>query len=104
MQMKKRGALRRKLRDSTRIKSCADRFGVVGDQTRLKICYLLCRHPELAVSDIAQILNAPISTVSHSLKQLKRIHAVVNRRREKQIFYGLSQDPFTQVLRSQLLD
>lgn len=103
MQMRKMKALRQELQDNTKIKACADRFGVVGDCTRLKICYLLCHYPELPVSEIAKILNAPISTVSHSLKKLKEIHAVVNRRSEKEIFYSLSRHQFAKILKDQLL-
>jgi len=103
MQMKKMDKLLRELQDSKRIKTCAQRFGVTGDETRLKICYLLCHYPELSVSQIANILKAPISTISHSLRKLQAIHVVENRRQAKQIFYCLCQNEFAHVLKSQLL-
>lgn len=96
-------ALRKELQDNKRIKTCADKFGVTGDETRLKICYLLCHYPELSVSQIADILNAPISTVSHSLKKLKAIHIVENRHRAKQVLYSLSQNRFAAMVKDQLL-
>lgn len=103
MQMMTRKALLKELRDNKRIKTCADKFGVAGDETRLKICYLLCHYPELSVSQIADILNAPISTVSHSLKKLKAIHMVENHRRAKQVLYSLSQNRFAAMVKDQLL-
>lgn len=95
--------LRKELQDNKKIKACADKFGVTGDETRLKICYLLCHYPELSVSQMADILNAPISTISHSLKKLKTIHMVENRRKAKQVLYSLSQNQFATVVKSQLL-
>lgn len=103
MQMIKK-LLQEELKDNAKIKACADRFGVTGDPTRLKICYLLCHYPELAVSEIAETIDAPISTVSHSLKKLKAIHVVENRRRAKEILYSLGQNRFVSLLKNQLLE
>lgn len=104
MQMNQRQLLQEELKDNAKIKACAERFGVTGDPTRLKICYLLCHYPELAVSEIAETIEAPISTVSHSLQKLKAIHVVENRRRAKEIFYSLGQNKFVSLLKNQLLD
>lgn len=104
MQMKRRKFLRQELRDNAKINACATRFGVTGDQTRLKICYLLCHYPELAVSEIAETIDAPISTVSHSLKKLKAIHVVENRRRAKEVLYFLGENKFVSLLKNQLLE
>lgn len=104
MQIKKQGFLKKELQDSRKIEACAKRYGVAGDPTRMKICYLLCHYPELSVSQIAEIIGAPISTISHSLTKLKEIHAVVNRRSAKEVFYSLSQDQFTGMLKKQLLE
>lgn len=104
MQMNKRKLLRKELQDNAKIKACSDRFGITGDPTRLKICYLLCHYPELTVSEIAETISAPISTISHSLKKLKTIHVVENRRRAKEVLYSLGQNKFVSVLKSQLLE
>lgn len=104
MQMMVRKALRKELQDNKRIKICADKFGVTGDETRLKICYLLCHYPELSVSQIADILNAPVSTISHSLKRLKAIHIVENRRKTREVLYSLSNNQFALVIKNQLLE
>ena len=104
MQMKDTQTIQKELQDNTMIKQCCERFGTTGDLTRMKICFLLCHHPELSVSEIAELLNVPISTVSHSLKKLKNIHIVVNRRRAKEVLYALNKTSFTVFLKNQLLD
>lgn len=104
MQMSTLKAISKELQNNETICACAQRYGVVGDLTRLKICYLLCHYPELSVSQIAEISGAPISTISHSLKKLKEIHAVVHRRSAKEVFYSLSQNQFVGMLKSQLLE
>lgn len=100
--MKKFEDLRKELQDNSKIETCAIRFGTTGDLTRMKICYLLCHYPELSVSEIAQIMGAPVSTVSHSLKKLKTIHLVKNRRKAKEVLYSLSSNPFVGIIRGQL--
>lgn len=102
MQMIKLKALRRELQDNSKIEACAIRFGTTGDRTRMKICYLLCHYPELSVSEIADIMNAPVSTVSHSLKKLKAIQLVENRRHAKEVLYSLSNTKFAAVIKEQL--
>lgn len=104
MQMKRKKLLQEELKNNIKIKACANRFGVTGDETRLKICYLLCHYPELSVSEVAEIIGAPVSTVSHSLKKLKAIHVVKYRRRAKEILYSLGKNQFVSILKSQLLE
>lgn len=101
--MKKLEALKKELLDDLKIEACAVRFGTTGDLTRMKICYLLCHYPELSVSEIANIIDAPISTISHSLKKLKAIQLVENRRHAKENLYSLSDNKFAAVIKEQLL-
>lgn len=104
MQVIRGKGIQKELQDNKKIDDCAKRFGVTGDKTRLKICYLLCHYPELSVSQIAEIIDAPISTVSHSLKKLKAIHVVENRRRTREVLYSLSSNQFAMVIKNQLLE
>lgn len=103
MQMRKLKAIQRELQDNSKIEACAVRFGTTGDLTRMKICYLLCHYPEFSVSEIANIIRAPISTVSHSLKRLKAIQLVEHRRKAKEVLYSLSNNKFAAVIKEQLL-
>lgn len=101
--MRSKKELQKELRDNKKIEECALCFGVTGDKTRLKICYLLCHHPELSVSQIAELLESPISTVSHSLKKLKEAGVVATRRESKNIFYFLRDNNFVALLKNQLV-
>jgi len=104
MQMSKKNAFQKELQDNTKIEACAEKFGTTGDPTRMKLCYILCHHPELTVSEMAEIIGLPISTVSHSLKKLKEIQVVKNRRQAKQVLYSLGKNKFASVIKSQLLE
>ena len=95
--------IKKELGNKKALIECAEQFGVVGDPTRIKICYLLCSYKELSVSNIAQILEISVSAVSHSLSKLKGIDLVDTRRKGQTIFYSLSKSPFNEFLKSQIL-
>ena len=66
----------------------SDFFRIFGDQTRLRILYALSKS-ELCVCDLAKLLGASQSAVSHQL-QVLRSHRLVKYRREgKAVFYSL---------------
>lgn len=94
--------IKNELEDEKALLECAARFGLVGDPTRMKICWLLCKHPELSVGEIADILAVSLSVVSHSLRKLRENDLVNSRREHKTIFYRLSNNPFNKVLRKSL--
>lgn len=96
--------LQKELKNKKDIAECAKAFGAIGDATRLKICYLLCRHPELSVGEIAEVLGLSISTVSHSLRKLKSLELVTYRRDRKHVFYCLCNTPLTHYIRRTLTD
>ncbi|MBI2329821.1 winged helix-turn-helix transcriptional regulator [Candidatus Daviesbacteria bacterium] len=104
MQIRKEKVLQDELQDNEKIKACAVKFGITGDLTRMKLCYILCHHPQLSVSEMAEIIGLPISTVSHSLKKLKEIQVVDNRKQAKQVLYSLGKSKFASVIKSQLLE
>lgn len=94
--------LKKELKDKHAILACAREFNMVGDPTRLKICYLLCRHKELAVGEIAEIIGVSISAVSHTLRKLKKANIVENRRDFRHVFYQLKQSPLIDMVRKRL--
>ncbi len=75
----------------------ADLFKVFADTTRIKILYSLMGR-ELAVNDIAEIVGATQSAVSHQLRTLKQAHLVKFRRDGKSVKYSLSDDHVYAVL------
>ena len=100
--MSNHNQIKRELKKDKAILSCAQQFGLVGDPTRMKICWLLCKHPELSVGDIADMLKVSVSVVSHSLKRLRSHKLVDSRREHKQVYYSLANTEFNKVLKKRL--
>ena len=92
----------KELQNETALRQCAAQFGVVGDPTRMKICWLLCKHPELSVGEIADMLGVSLSAVSHALRKLREGRVVDSRREHKMIFYKLSGTAFAHTLKERL--
>ncbi|MCH7605249.1 helix-turn-helix transcriptional regulator [Patescibacteria group bacterium] len=94
--------IKKELKDSKALLQCAEQFGLVGDPTRMKICWVLCKHKELSVGEIAELLDVSVSVVSHSLKRLRKHKLVKSRRDYKQVFYSFSDTSFNKVLKNTL--
>lgn len=92
--------IKKELRNKKELLGCAKQLGVVGDVTRLKICYLLCRHPELNVSEIADVLDTSVSVVSHSLKKLLGLDLVKRRKEAQTVYYSLADNNFNKTLKN----
>lgn len=69
----------------------ADLFKVFADTTRIKILFALMDGPQ-CVNDIAQLIGATQTAVSHQLRILKQAHLVKFLREGKNVFYSLSDD------------
>lgn len=85
------GKLADDLPDEELLYDLADLFKVFADTTRIKILYALMGR-ELAVGDIAELVGATQSAVSHQLRTLKQAHLVKFRRDGKSVMYSLSDD------------
>ena len=92
--------IKKELQNKQNLLLCAERMGVVGDPTRLKICYLLCRYPELNVGAMADILDTSISVVSHSVKKLFKLELVKRRKEAQTVYYSLKNNEFTKTLKN----
>ena len=95
-------SIKKELKNKKRIIECARQFGLVGDPTRMKICWLLCKHKELSVGEIAEILDVSVSVVSHSLRRLKEFEMVNSKRVGKQVFYNLKNSDFNKFIKRAL--
>ena len=94
--------IQQELKNEKALIQCALEFNIMGDPTRLKICYLLCRHKELSVGKIADIISVSISAVSHTLKKLQEADIVENRRDFRNVYYQLKKTPFVKMLKERL--
>jgi ArsR family transcriptional regulator len=96
--------LKKELKDKNAITTCAREFNMVGDPTRLKICYLLCRHKELSVGDIAEVVGVSISAVSHTLNKLQKANMVESRRESRRVYYKLKKSFVGDMLKKRLVN
>ena len=77
--------------DEEMLYDLSDLFKVFGDTTRIKILYALMG-TELCVADIADLIGATQSAVSHQLRTLKQARLVKFQRYGKNVIYALSDD------------
>ncbi|MBI5123119.1 helix-turn-helix transcriptional regulator [Candidatus Roizmanbacteria bacterium] len=92
--------IKKELKNNQEILDCAKQLGVVGDATRLKICYLLCHYPEVSVGEMAEILETSVSVVSHSVKKLLELELVTRRKEAQTVYYSLKNNAFTKTLKN----
>jgi len=90
--------LQKRLHKKTDLENLADLLTVAGNETRLKVIFLLSQEPELCVCDLADVTGMTVSSISHQLSKL-RAHGLIGKRREGQtIFYRLLDTPFVTFL------
>ena len=90
--------IKTELQDNAAIEICARQCSVIGDPTKLKICYLLRRHPELSVTEIAELVGSSVSNISHSLSKLRAAQLVTSRKAARTVYYSLEANAFFGVL------
>ena len=83
------------------IGALADIFKVLGDPTRLRIVSAL-GVDELCVCDLANLLGASISAVSHQLRVLRNLKLVKHRKEGKMVYYSLDDECITTLLKEGL--
>jgi DNA-binding transcriptional ArsR family regulator len=75
--------------DAAEAAALAETFKLLGDPTRARILYALLEHGELNVSDLAEAVEVPETSVSHALRLLRTAGIVRNRRAGRMIYYAL---------------
>ena len=91
--------LQKRLHKKTDLENLADLLTVAGNETRLKILFLLAQETELCVCDMADVTGMSVSSISHQLSKL-RAHGLIAKRREGQtIFYRQQDTPFVAFLK-----
>lgn len=94
-------SFRHELKAEARLDSLSSLLNAAGNETRIRILYLLWRNGEIRVNDLAEILDVSTPAVSQQLKKLRRHRLVRSRREAQAVFYGLySEAPFV----SRLID
>jgi ArsR family transcriptional regulator len=91
-------SLKQELDSNEALEQCARQCGIIGDVTKLKICYILNYYPDLNVGTIAELTGTSISNVSHSLSKLKSANLVKCKREGQTVCYSLIDNEFTKTL------
>ena len=90
-------SVRRKMHSADAVQLLAETFRVLGDPTRVKIVFALA-HEELCVCDLATIVGASQSAVSHSLRTLRQMDLVRYRKEGKIAYYSLDDEHIGRLL------
>ena len=89
--MEKENNIKDKMLNQNSYNKLSEFYYIFSDSTRLKIINTLIED-SLCVSDIAEILDVSISTISHQLSILKSHDIVTTSRQGKYIVYSISDD------------
>ncbi|HWT00808.1 MAG TPA: metalloregulator ArsR/SmtB family transcription factor [Pyrinomonadaceae bacterium] len=89
--------VRKVMKSPEAVAALAETFKLLGDPTRVKIAYALSRE-ELCVCDLAHLVGASQSAVSHSLRALRQMKLVAFRREGKVAYYRLDDDHIARLL------
>jgi ArsR family transcriptional regulator, lead/cadmium/zinc/bismuth-responsive transcriptional repressor len=65
-------------------------FRLIGEPTRARLLYALVEAGEMCVCDLAAVVEAPETSVSHALRLLRMANIVRSRREGRMIFYSLT--------------
>ncbi|HEX9750678.1 MAG TPA: metalloregulator ArsR/SmtB family transcription factor [candidate division Zixibacteria bacterium] len=87
--------------DDAEVERLSSIFSCLGHPTRVKILRALSR-TELCVCDLAQVLGATVSAVSHQLRTLRMARLVKFRRAGKMAYYSIDDDHVRAVFASGL--
>jgi ArsR family transcriptional regulator, lead/cadmium/zinc/bismuth-responsive transcriptional repressor len=89
------------LKQESTIRKTSELFAVLSDPTRVKIILALST-AELCVGDLAYIVGASDSAVSHQLRILRNMDLVDHRREGKLTLYSLSDEHLKTILEQSL--
>lgn len=70
-------------------KALSELFRLLGDPTRVRMLYALLEAGELCVCDLAAVVDAPETSVSHALRLLRTAGVVRSRRGGRMVYYRL---------------
>ena len=79
------------------VERLAEKFKALGDPTRVRMLSALSR-AELCVCDLATLLGATESAISHQLRLLRSLRVVRARRDGRMVFYRLDDDHIVRLL------
>jgi DNA-binding transcriptional ArsR family regulator len=84
--------------DKKRAAHAARLLKLAASSTRASILFVLAKHKELAVQDIASELDMTHSAVSHQLAVLSGADIVISKKLGRMMCYAISKNPQAQAL------
>jgi DNA-binding transcriptional ArsR family regulator len=84
--------------DPGNVANWADRFGILGDRTRLALLLSIAQAGPISVTDLAVATDVNDTTVSQALRLLRASGTVVARRDGRIMRYELADDSMAQLL------
>ena len=87
---------------SPRLEELSARFALLGNETRLKLFWILTSIDEMCVCDLAERLHVTVSAISQHLAKFKAYGLMKTRRDASTIYYSLSEHPFNAVARQSI--
>ncbi len=88
-------ALRLEVGHHAELDDLTSMMNAAGNETRMRILYLLWRNREVRVNDLAEILDVTTPAISQQLKKLRAQQLVRTRRDAQTVYYRLDADtPF----------
>lgn len=92
-------ALRTEVGGHNELDALTTMMNAAGNDTRMRILYLLWRRREVRVNDLAEILEVTTPAISQQLKKLRSQHLVDTRRDAQTVYYRLNPEtPFVNQL------
>jgi len=82
-------AARARMIPADEVQRLTELFRLLGDPTRVRILYALFEVGELCVSDLATVVDAPETSVSHALRLLRASGVVRHRKNGRMVHYSL---------------
>lgn len=82
---------RARMHDERTVIELADIFKVLAEPTRIRILHAISEE-ELCVCDIAAVVNATQSAISHQLRILRSARLVKSRKDGKMVYYSLDDE------------
>ncbi|OEF99596.1 hypothetical protein BHF71_08210 [Vulcanibacillus modesticaldus] len=76
----------------------ANFFKAFSDINRVKIGYLLLKHDNLCVHDIANVVNLSIANTSHHLRLMKNLGITSSKKQGTSILYSLKDEHIKKIL------
>lgn len=92
-------SVRRAQAGESDVERLAETFGVLAHPTRLRIVEALACAAELCVCDLAAVVGATESAVSHQLRQLRQLRIVRFRREGRMAYYRLDDEHVAELFR-----